>query len=845
MAVIRKSAALLLAALIVSGTASAYTYWVRYPNRTSPFTPIPRKYDLNSLWNNTVYYYISDATPTLAETDSKPGVISQIRAAARVWNDVGTSSLRIAFGGLYSEGVSSSTPAIEVAFSDDIPPGLIALTGVSEAVSPDTAGLATLVPISGARISLPRDLQDRPSFSEGFFQTMVHEFGHALGLQHTLTSSVMSTEITRGTSKAKPLAIDDIAGISGLYPTTAYLGSTGSITGRVAINGDGVNMASVVAISFSGLAISALTNPDGTYRIDGIPVGSGYMVYAHPLPPALSGESFPAAIEPALDTQGVPFTAGAPFYVQFYPATTNWAQATQFSITPGKVVDGVDFNVTRRTSPPSLHSVQTYNFPGQIAVKPPYLSRNTYRPFIVASGIGLSPSVGVGLLNSSEDIAPDGVKAYPYGSGYVQIDIQATTIFSAEGPRHLIFSRDNDLYILPAGFNLVQRTPPVISSITPSVDEDGRRMALVDGTNLGADTRIWFDGVEAAVIDSTGPLKVLVPPGAGLHSNVAAFNSDGQSSLFMQADQMPGYDYDPDGTPAAALSTGSLPAGTEALVQIDTSNMNLVRGVTKLGFGSPDVVVRRMWVVEASGGGATRILANVAVAPNAPAGAIPASIVTGLRVWEQPLAFQILPPDPRQLSLAIPSSDPVTPGSTVSLAVMNLSAAQAAAGVTAALNGTPIPVVTAFNGLVAVQIPADFPIGPAVLRIVAAGQPSLPYGVSIDPQPPVIAVVTNATTQTPVDALHPAKAGDVLTLTVSNLAGAKQSGDVTPDQIHLKFSGFDCTASNVEAIAATPGFWHVSFQVGSNVPAGSPVPLTITSPDGRTSLPVFLTIQAN
>ena len=48
-------------------------------------------------------------------------------------------------------------------------------------------------------------------------------FGHALGLQHTLTSSVMSTSITRTTSKAKPLTADDIAGISLLYPSRTFL----------------------------------------------------------------------------------------------------------------------------------------------------------------------------------------------------------------------------------------------------------------------------------------------------------------------------------------------------------------------------------------------------------------------------------------------------------------------------------------------------------------------------------------------------------------------------------------------------------------------------------------------
>jgi hypothetical protein len=42
---------------------------------------------------------------------------------------------------------------------------------------------------------------------------VAHEFGHALGLQHTMTSSLMSTDVTRATTKATPLSPDDMAGL--------------------------------------------------------------------------------------------------------------------------------------------------------------------------------------------------------------------------------------------------------------------------------------------------------------------------------------------------------------------------------------------------------------------------------------------------------------------------------------------------------------------------------------------------------------------------------------------------------------------------------------------------------
>ena len=47
-------------------------------------------------------------------------------------------------------------------------------------------------------------------------------------------------------------------------------------------------MASVVALSLNGTAIGTLANPDGSYRIDGIPPGD-YFVYTQPLPPRAAG----------------------------------------------------------------------------------------------------------------------------------------------------------------------------------------------------------------------------------------------------------------------------------------------------------------------------------------------------------------------------------------------------------------------------------------------------------------------------------------------------------------------------------------------------------------------------
>ena len=203
----RKLCAIALAVCACASLSFGHYHFIHFDSRSAPWRGVPEKFDLSALPNNTLTYFVTDQTGLqLSPVDSYAGLISEIRAAAKVWNDVESSDLRLAFGGLAAPRTPQSAPSLEIVF-EDVPPGLIAAGGPE--VNAEFNG--QFVPILKSVVMIRPDLSSRPSFSEKFFGTLVHEIGHGLGLQHTFTSGVMATSITRSTSRSKPLTSDDVA----------------------------------------------------------------------------------------------------------------------------------------------------------------------------------------------------------------------------------------------------------------------------------------------------------------------------------------------------------------------------------------------------------------------------------------------------------------------------------------------------------------------------------------------------------------------------------------------------------------------------------------------------------
>jgi uncharacterized protein (TIGR03437 family) len=825
-----RALALIIGGALYVSSAGAHYHFIHYTSKTAPYNPVPEKFDRAALPNKTVSVFVSTAGPKqFAQNDGLPSLLSQIRQATQAWDSVATSDLRVAFGGLYADGTADNTPSAEVVFDDEIPPGLLAYTVPMPAKDMVTRGEGSFFPITQSVIHLHSDLTKSPgpTYTDSFYLTMVHEVGHALGLQHTFTSSVMSTAVTRATSALRPLDADDIAAISLLYPNN-FGSQTGSITGTVTAGSQGVHMASVVALRHNGSAISALTNPDGTYEIDGVPPGT-YYVYVQPLPPT-------ANIILPKDPDGNDVNPSGPFDGVFYPNATDIKNATAVAVTAGNSVDKINFAVRPRGSVP-IYDVSLYSYFGQNGVHPAYVNLVPGAATIAAAGAGLGSNgkaatgLGVSVLGSAF-IPAGGVRSYGSTPTYLALDLKFT-LGASTGPQHLIISLGSGVYVLPSGLNLVQNDPPSVTSVTT----DGSGNVVVTGSNFKPDSQVYFDGLAAAtnVIDGSHATAIPPPGASNQTAALTVFNSDGQSSIFYGPSPLPTYSYPAAVSPKVTFSPSSLPAGAKAMIDITGTNTNFVDGLTSVGFGSSDVLVRRVWVLSP-----THALANVQIASNAGQGASLATVISGFQVFSQSSAFQVgganasLPVVEPAVVNAVWAASGVFPGSTASLSGVNLGGPQTAI----TINGQAANILTASTTQINLVIPASLKPGPAILKLNNGTTNAYPVVISIDPVPPVITAVQNAS-HANISGSNAPLPGDKLTLVVNGLAAAGASVD--PSRVHVTVGGLDIRVAIVSQVSNTATY-QVQFTLDPAVTTGAKVPVTV-SIDGRTSLPVYIPIN--
>jgi uncharacterized protein (TIGR03437 family) len=690
-----------------------------------------------------------------------------------------------------------------------------------------------------------------------FFTTAVHEIGHALGLQHTWTGAVMSQGVIRNTTRVRPIDADDMAAFNLLYGAANWTSNYGSISGQVTFsgNGAGVHMASVVALPpDGGPAVSALTDPAGYYTISGVPAGT-YLLFVHPLPP----DAFPVDAEGLwgpYDSSGVRIAPSGSFRTFFYPGTTDATVATPVSVVAGGSF-AANFRVQAESAVPmydvvtrgfldpasrdyTMNTNSTYNWMSPAFIEGTQvesLVETIYSPLVVPHTMSILG--GFAPAPICKTTAPC-FETWSLASalfGYFEAPANAGT-----GLRHLVFNLNNgDMYVLPAGVNLVEQPPPYVDSVAANADGT----VNVAGTGFGSGSAVYFDSLPATIKlnpcqDGTpGDCTITVTPPSGASgqtAEVTVFNADGQDSTFLQSANFPVYTYQGASAPQLqSVYPASLPAGGEAMVTINAANTNFVDGQVTVGFGTSDITVTGVWAISP-----TELVANVTVAPGATPGAWEVSVISGFQAMTQPYGFQTVaanPGAPEVLAIVngVAGQATIYPGAVVTVWGANLANPQIAinsldsTSPSAALSGGSAQVSYSSGDQVNVAVPAGTPIGPAALTLTTSGG-TVSVVVLISYAPPVILGIAEPSGAA-VNSSNAASPGDSLTIAVSGL-------DPT---VTLATGRLQVLVGGVPVPVQSIGSGQIQFLLNQSF-GGSQVPVVIVV-DGSSSAPI--TILAN
>jgi uncharacterized protein (TIGR03437 family) len=270
------------------------------------------------------------------------------------------------------------------------------------------------------------------------------------------------------------------------------------------------------------------------------------------------------------------------------------------------------------------------------------------------------------------------------------------------------------------------------------------------------------------------------------------------------------------------------------MVDITGSGFTFVPGLVTVGFGTSDIVVRRIYVLSA-----THLLADVSVAPGAALSNPDVSVMSGFQLATATAGFQItaavpnLPAPIPTLFNALPGLNGSYAGAIVSLYGKNLAAPKGTPSLV--IGGQPAGILYASPTQINLQIPTGVQSGVAVMTLNNGAVAGYPLAVTIDPTPATITAVENNNGGA-ITSTSPAHEGDYIVLTLTGLALSGTTID--PSRVQISVSG-----SMRKALSVTPqgNTYQVAFLLSMTDQIGSNDSLIVYL-DGHSSYPASIAI---